>query len=185
MVKEIITGKTSNGGMFVYMSERETRPQLAKRWFNYGFNDYVMNQARRSSIDYKMQLDREKANDSRGEWLKHWAEYGFNCAILYFEVLEGEGGLNAFSKNLAFLDLISLDYTKEPPRHPSDTEYWGGLVSGWHLIRAVNEKTGKFETLAKRKLYDPSTESEDEILSYLVENVEPSDSEFIGIFYWS
>ena len=40
-MKEIITGKTGNGGMFVYMSERETRPQLARRWFHYDFNDSV------------------------------------------------------------------------------------------------------------------------------------------------
>lgn len=185
MVKEIIAGRTGNGGMFVYMSERETRPQLAKRWFNYGFNDYVMQQCRRSCIDYKMQLDREKADDSRGQWIKNWAEYGFTCAVLYFEVLDGQGGLNAYKKNPAFLDLIALDYTKEPPRHPPDTDFWTGKVEGWFLIRAANKETGKFETLSKRKTGDPITDSEDETLTYLVKNVEPRDSEFISIFYWS
>ena len=152
MVKEIIAGKTGNGGMFVYMAERETRPQLAQRWFNYGFNDYVMQQARRSSIDYKMQLDREKANDSRGEWVKHWAEYGFNCAILYFEVLDGEGGLNAFKKNPAFLDLIALDYNREPPLNPDLDLVFSGAGEGWQLIRAVNPETGKFQTIHKQVL---------------------------------
>lgn len=185
MVKEIITGKTSNGGMFVYMSERETRPQLAQRWFNYGFNDYVMNQARRSSIDYKMQLDREKANDSRGEWIKHWAEYGFNCAILYYEVLDGEGGLNAFKKNPAFLDLIALDFTKEPPISPAVYDVWDGKLDGWQLIRAVNRDSGRFETVSKRKVGEPIPDSEDKALDYLVKNVEPVDTEFLGIFYWS
>lgn len=185
MVKEIITGKTGNGGMFVYMAERETRPQLAQRWFNYGFNDYVMNQARRSSIDYKMQLDREKANDSRGCWVKHWAEYGFNCAILYFEVLDGEGGLNAFKKNPAFLDLIALDFTKEPPRTPELEGIWAGVIEGWQLIRAVNSDTGKFETVYKHKIGEASTQDENEVLDYLVKNKEPVDTEFLGVYYWS
>ena len=77
MAREIITGKYP-GGMFVYTAERENREQLARRWFNYGFNDYVSGNCRGSSIDYKMDLERNKADDSRGRWIKKWAEYGFN-----------------------------------------------------------------------------------------------------------
>ena len=185
MVKQVITGTNGNGGMFVYVSSIENRPQLAQRWFNYGFNDYVMNQARRSSIDYKMQLDREKANDSCGQWITHWAEYGFNCAILYFEVLDGEGGLNAYKKNPAFLDLIALDYNIEPPRNPEPADCWAGLVDGWQLIRAVNADTGKFETVYKHKIGEAGTQDENEVLDYLVKNKEPVDTEFLGIYYWS
>ena len=169
--------------MFVYMSERETRPQLARRWFNYGFNDYVSGECRGSLIDYKMRLEREKASDSRGLWIQHWAEYGFSCAILYFEVLDGEGGYNAFRHNPAFNDLLSLDFNKEPPLNPDLIEGWPDSIDGWQLIRADKGK-GRFETLAKRKIHQPLGEEEREAMEYLIKNVDPADSEFIGICYW-
>ena len=182
MAREIITGKYP-GGMFVYTAERENREQLARRWFNYGFNDYVSGNCRGSSIDYKMDLERNKADDSRGRWIKKWAEYGFNCAILYYEVLGGEGGYNAYKNNPAFLDLLALDYKKEPPLNPNPFDGWAGVVDGWQLIRAVNDK-GRFVTLSKRKI-NATDPNEDKVISQLIQNVEPVDTEFVGVFYWS
>lgn len=178
-MKEIITGKTGNGGMFVYMSERETRPQLARRWFNYGFNDYVSGKCAGSAIDYKIQLEREKADDERGQWVKKWAEYGYRCAILYFEVLGGEGTYNAFRHNPAFLELLDLDYKHEPPLEIDPHDIHDGLYNGFATIRD-KQANGRYGLVACHKFSDPNEDMAD---IYLSQRKLSDVAEFVNIYY--
>ena len=179
MAREIISGTDGRGRGFVFIGNREDKTHLARRWFNYGFNAYVDGECSRSAIDYHLYLEHYKADDKRGRWVKKWAEYGFKAAILYFEVLGYEGSFNAFRYTPEFGKMLNLDYTIEPPLNPDP--YGTRDYDGWFLIRA--NESGKYATLSKHKLgeLDPK---QDEVMSYLMENVPADKTEWVNVFWW-
>lgn len=179
MPRRYIVGTDGRGNGFIFSDTLESRPQLAQRWFNYGFNDYVKGECAGSAIDYKIQLEREKADDERGQWVKKWAEYGFRCAILYFEVLGGEGTYNAFKHNPAFLELLDLDYKHEPPLEIDPYDIRDGLYNGWATIRD-KQANGRYGLVACHKFSDPTGDMTD---IYLSQRKLSDVAEFVNIYY--
>lgn len=182
-MKNIITGKTGNG-MFVYVGPAESYPDLAHRWLNYGFNDYVSERYNLSHYDYIRYEVSSKADDKRGRWVKAWMTYGHLLAILYFEVFHPTQELryNAFRKDTEFLDLLNIDYTRLPPGFDPDLDNrdYFDLTYHYSVVRVLMDDKKRYQTVSIRT---PDGQGED-FLTVLANMGYPENYEIETIHFW-
>ena len=178
-MKEIIT----DGKTFVFIGSRESFPDLARRWFNYGFNDYVDGRYSRSLYDYRRYVIEHKANDQRGQWIRAWMEYGYTLGILYYEVFHPdlEKSYNAFVKDADLLDFLNLDSTKYPPGHDPKQESWEYRDSTnlYSLVR-VSEDGGDYKTVDFWHSGNPCRDT----FEVLAKMGYPDKYEMVSFNYW-
>lgn len=170
----------TDGQTFVYFGPpTPSREELARKWLNYGFNEYVTNRGQKSYVDFIRYDVESKADDERGRWIKAWYLYGFELAILYFEVLKKnpEYRYNAYRTDKEFLDLVHLDYSVSPPTF--DSEYSRADFDYYSVIRVPNEN-GNYSFLYSKTSNEPLS-----LFDVLEKYGHPMDFEIVNILFWT
>lgn len=182
MNKYIITGKHPRGS-FVFIGPYESRPELARRWLKYGFNDYVTGRYGRSLFDYERYEVESKADDERGRWIKNWMYYGYKLAILFYEVIHPDytPEYNAFRRDADFIEFLNIDYSHKPPDYDNYDDY--DLYEKTHsysVVRVLSEDNATYRTID----FCHSGNEYRDIVQSLVKLGYPDYYECVSIHYW-